>query len=392
MTELSDEILVAYVDGQLARDQNRAIEKVLQQDDVVARRVEALQEAHSRLEYAFESILAGELRNLVPQESFRTNPAERLIESEPETKGWPGRMLLLCGIAAGIAGIGLGVMLAPRGGGAPAVQTAAPETPPTAGPFEAPSNLTAGIRPPMETVKAKSPSLGAFDLPATLTADLTLAPPPAPPPPKPATWQERAAQAHALVSRDSLEVSIESQKNPYLLSFQLTKEIGRNVRGPDLRPDGYRFVRAQVLRLDGKPIAQMLYLPESGKPLALYATPGATDAAPEYLQEGPVGAVKWAEAGVAYLLAAELEEGDLVRMAEKIRNEPREDERIQPSDGTASHGVVGDEAAAGQGSAATTGLSEEGEAPNQASSDDATADEAAAEGDGAAEKTPATED
>jgi len=372
MTELSDELLVAYVDGQLARDQNRAIEKVLQQDDVVARRVEALQEAHSRLEFAFESILAGELRTLVPQESFRTNPAERLIQSEPEPKGWPGRMLLLCGIAAGLAGIGLGVMVAPRGSGAPAVETAAPETPPAAGPFEAPSNLTAGINPPMETVKAKSPSLGAYDAPATLTADMTLAPPPpppAPPPPEPATWQERAAQAHALVSRESLEVSIESQKNPYLLSFQLTKEIGQNVRGPDLRPDGYRFIRAQVLRLDEKPIAQMLYLPESGKPLALYATPGGEDAAPSYLQEGPVGAVKWAEGGVAYLLAAEAEEAALLRIVEKIRNEPRDDQRLQPSDGEAEDDAALDETAPNGAAPSGSSAKSESAAPASDSSE-----------------------
>ena len=61
MTELSDELLVAYVDGQLAREQTRAVEKVLAQDDVIARRVAALQEAHGRLEAAFEAILASEV-------------------------------------------------------------------------------------------------------------------------------------------------------------------------------------------------------------------------------------------------------------------------------------------------------------------------------------------
>src|SRR4029078_10051370 len=60
MTELSDELLVAYVDGQLARKQTSAIEKVLEQDDIIAKRVVALKDAHSRLEAAFEAILAGE--------------------------------------------------------------------------------------------------------------------------------------------------------------------------------------------------------------------------------------------------------------------------------------------------------------------------------------------
>ena len=60
MTELSDELLVAYVDGQLERKQSRAVEKVLEQDDEIARRVLALKDAHSRLEAAFEAVLAGE--------------------------------------------------------------------------------------------------------------------------------------------------------------------------------------------------------------------------------------------------------------------------------------------------------------------------------------------
>jgi anti-sigma factor RsiW len=60
MTELSDELLIAYVDGQLARKQTRAVEKVLDQDDVLTARVDALKHAHARLEAAFEAILVGE--------------------------------------------------------------------------------------------------------------------------------------------------------------------------------------------------------------------------------------------------------------------------------------------------------------------------------------------
>ena len=46
--------------GQLARKQTQAVEKVLEQDDVIAKRVAALKDAHSRLETAFDAILTGE--------------------------------------------------------------------------------------------------------------------------------------------------------------------------------------------------------------------------------------------------------------------------------------------------------------------------------------------
>ena len=83
MTELSDELLVAYVDGQLALQQTRAVEKVLAQDDVIAARVDALKEAHGRLEGAFETILASEVREL-------TSYAKPLVERDPRPSGCPG--------------------------------------------------------------------------------------------------------------------------------------------------------------------------------------------------------------------------------------------------------------------------------------------------------------
>ena len=95
MTELSDELLVAYVDGQLARKQTRAVEKVLAQDDVIARRVDALKDAHSRLEAAFEAILAGE-------------EAEVAAKSSPQRPG----IFIEWGTAAKIALAGAGLAAA----------------------------------------------------------------------------------------------------------------------------------------------------------------------------------------------------------------------------------------------------------------------------------------
>ena len=60
MTELNDELLVAYVDGQLAADQSKAIERVLEEDQVAAERVEALRAANAHLETAFEAMIAGD--------------------------------------------------------------------------------------------------------------------------------------------------------------------------------------------------------------------------------------------------------------------------------------------------------------------------------------------
>jgi anti-sigma factor RsiW len=103
MTELSDGLLVAYVDGQLARRQSSAVEKVLEQDDIIARRVVALKDAHSRLEAAFEAILAGEEAEVAAPEPL---PAGFYVT-------W--RMAMAVGLAG--AGIAAAALLALGGSG-----------------------------------------------------------------------------------------------------------------------------------------------------------------------------------------------------------------------------------------------------------------------------------
>ncbi|MDJ0514275.1 MAG: hypothetical protein QNJ62_12610 [Methyloceanibacter sp.] len=113
MTELSDELLVAYVDGQLARKQTRAIDRVLEQDDVLDARVTALKHAHARLEAAFEAILAGEEAEI---SSVAVPP--------PEDGFWvPWRTFKIAAastgivIALGLAALGYGWPLAVPGAG-----------------------------------------------------------------------------------------------------------------------------------------------------------------------------------------------------------------------------------------------------------------------------------
>ncbi len=102
MTELSDELLVAYVDGQLVREQTRAVDKVLEHDDVIARRVEALKDAHGRFESAFEAILVGELIEIL---------AAPTLPPRPKRKRGNGLAKI------GIAVVGIGIALAMLVGG-----------------------------------------------------------------------------------------------------------------------------------------------------------------------------------------------------------------------------------------------------------------------------------
>ena len=265
MTELSDELLVAYVDGQLARKQTNAVEKVLEQDDVIARRVDALKDAHSRLEAAFEAVLAGE-------------EADAAAKPLPQAPGlfiaWD--TLARSGLAA--AGIAAALVLVAAGYGWPLVM---PEF-------------------------ARHPFGGADP---EYVGSL------------PRTWQEEAVRAQALLGRASLEVGLESQGNAELVDFQLAQAIGSSLTSPDLAAQGFRFMRAQLLHFGEEPLAQLLYLGTSGAPLALYAKKGEGTLTPLYKRYDGIGSVAWSQGGIAYLLAGEGDQASLLRLAETISKE-----------------------------------------------------------------------
>ncbi len=263
MTELSDELLVAYVDGQLAGDQTRAVDKVLDQDDVVARRVDALKQAHSRLEFAFEAILAGEVSELMANAPSLPPPVRRRRSNG------------LAKIGLVTAGLGLGLFALVAGYGWP---LALPE------------------RVPVPQAGDMSPASGA--------------------------WQDEAVRAQSLLSRDSVEVGAESQGNFDLVALQMAQVIGPAVKIPNLEAQGFKFMRGQLLRFDGEPLAQLLYLGAGRAPLALYARRGRAEIRDGFAKAGAIGAVAWSDDGIAYLLAGEEDKATLLRLAEKIRHEP----------------------------------------------------------------------
>jgi anti-sigma factor RsiW len=265
MTELSDDLLVAYVDGRLADKQSGAVAKVLEQDDVLARRVRALKSAHGRLEAAFEAILAGE---------------ELEVASEPEPEHAGFFVPWSIAVKAGLAGTGIvaaSVLLIsafglPRSVPEPARQ--------------------ASVAAAQEYTGSVAPS-----------------------------WEEQAARAQAMLSRTGLEVGLESQGNRDLVAFQLGQAIGRPITLADLDEHGFRFVRAQLLRAGEEPLAQLLYLGPTGAPLALYVKRGALSAAPSFRRYGTIGSVAWSDKNVAYLIAGEEDKVRLMQLAQAVRHQ-----------------------------------------------------------------------
>ena len=278
MTELNDELLVAYVDGQLATAQSKAIERVLEEDDVAAERVASLRAANSHLETAFEAMIAGE--------PIPVPAAEADAGAKGGTVRSFGARLLRYGA---FAWVGFGCLMAGAAGGFILYDRI------SADPFEA----AAVVAPP--------PALPA---PAPLITGSV-----------PATWVDDMVQAQAFLSAETFSFGLESEGNIDLTSFQISKTLGASFTVPDLSGQSLTFQRAQMLQRDGKPFAQIGYIAETGDPVVLYATARNGDAEAMKLgDKDGVSFATWTQGDLTLLLAGDLPDIRLGIIARAIEN------------------------------------------------------------------------
>lgn len=271
MTELSDELLVAYVDGQLARDQSKAVERVLENDEIAAQRVEAMRAAHTRLEAAFDAMLANELSAMTDLHRQDASAAA----------GQATGLLSMLRQGGAVAVIGGAMCLVMAGAVAGYALRATPE----------PTALVPGANVPIVTG-----AVAARD------------------------WRDDLIIAHMLFGRETLTIGLETQGNIDLVRFQLANAVGTELQIPDLRSSGLEFSRAQLFSRDGDAIAQLAYLPEKGDPVALYARwDKGSDTPSENRQIDGVSAAGWRQQDVSYLLAGRMPLADMVTLAQTVR-------------------------------------------------------------------------
>jgi len=279
MTELNDELLVAYVDGQLAKDQSKAVERVLEEDQVAAQRVDALRAANAQLETQFEAMLAGE-----PIPGVDTDISTRPVKRQLSVLGVLGRSALF-------TWVGLGSLLGGSAAGYILHDQILPK--------------------PVKIIQLPAPPAP----PAPEPRVITITPPPA-------TWQDDAARSYALLSRDTFKLSLDAQRNRDLVNFQLGKALRTNFAIPELSKANLTFERAQLLQRDGAPLAQISYLPETGAPVVFFAMAGESKALLLDKKEiDGVAVVGWGEANLSFLLAGDLPQTELRALAKTIQDQ-----------------------------------------------------------------------
>lgn len=282
--QLSDELLLAYLDGQLERAQAMGIAELAEDNPEVSRRLLRLKRTQSHLMEAFSAIRQEEravpldlqFPDFKPQSDMRAAPAVNAappLAAEPMAApaavpahsggGWRAPLFGLCVLA-----IGLGV-----GYGARALMTQ-----PIAGP-------------------PKIEDRAAATAPAT------------------PNWIADVAKFHAFFPKETLTPHPDAITNPELIRFQLTKVSGKALVPPDFSRQGYSLVRGQAFNYPPQRMMQLTYASKTEAPLALYVVPGGENSAIVAATHDGFRSAGWGSSGVRFLIASQKNPDDLKVLA-----------------------------------------------------------------------------
>ena len=243
MIDLSDELLMAYVDGQLDKPQTSVVAQILRDDPDLAVRVSRLQQTQAQLLDTF-----GALLREGPSGNAREKRAKRgqggLLAGRNWLAAGTALLLVLFGAGAGLGGAYFAGMM--KGG---------------------------------------------------MAKELAQLPP--------TNWPGDIAEFHAFFTTDSMRVSPESQSNPEMVKFQFSQAFG-GMSLPDLSDQGLKLVRGQMLNYRGNKVMQLAYVGKSQPLVALYIGGGGMEAEMSPGMFGDVRTVSWNSSDYRFVLAGSM--------------------------------------------------------------------------------------
>lgn len=275
MTQLSDEFLLAYLDGQLEKGQTAEVSQLASSNPEVSRRVARLKRTQAQLIETLGGFAREEIE--VPRNALQFEGGEaktkakaavpaNALAAEHKKPGSIGRVLFLIAVfASGLAGGYGATLLAPR-------------------------------NTPLPPKIADRPPAALFT---------------------PATWSADIARFHSFFPKEMLTPHPDSITNPEFIRFQLSKITAKALTPPDFGHQGYTLYRGQTLRYNQDNMMQLTYSSKTEPPLTLYVLPadGYSDSAIKAQEFGSNKAVSWVSDRVRFLLTAEKNEEDLKVLA-----------------------------------------------------------------------------
>ena len=267
MTELSDEILIAYADGELGDAQIRVVEGVFAADGVTHRQFQQLQSTGQRLSQAFSSMLQAEAKQVAIDRAANVPVhVEQTVSTISES---PRQNFLVPAMAAGVVLVSLGAV-----GGYLAGNTSSGDGR-IDDPFANSFWKNERVSSEQERSKVLSNRLKASTTTAPITtAPITTAATNRPRAGSPEKWYESVAARHKSDATRLLDQYTGKSRNYELALFQFTNTNIAPSMIPILRDEGMTFVGASPVDIKGQKYARLAYRDKSNGavPVGLYVS------------------------------------------------------------------------------------------------------------------------
>ncbi len=305
MTQLADEILIAYADGELGRGQTRLVDGVLNADSHTLERFQDQLGLNKLLTKTFSSMLQAETRQAAVEfMSDRAKKAERQAMPQPEVISKPamiqksvGKKMMAQTFAAGamlLAVGGLGGYMAGQGG-AGANSGADPFASRNFWQNEQVKREEKRSSELMKNIASVKPT-GA---PETTAATVVLN--------RPATkrWYETIASRHKKDAVQLIDKYDGKSRNKELALFQFNNQDVAPALIPALDDDQLVFIGASPIRIDGQQYARLTYrdVNNGGVPVGLYVgTKNGGSLTLERGYDGDDNYVRWTQGQHSYML------------------------------------------------------------------------------------------
>ena len=267
---ITDEMLVAYLDGQASAAEAAAIEEKLTSDTDISARLALLDAGSRPFREAFDLMLeaapAQKLQEQLEEARSTVSSQDVAMSSVSSTGSYRGWAMAACLVLA----VGLGFAVGDR--------YSQPDSP----------------------VVAKAPA-------------------PKAPASKAKGWRQVVADYHALYSKETLDdeggnASLQDQRLA-AASKLLSIELKRN----RLTVDGLDYKRAQILRFKKKPLAQMAYLYDGKIPVAFCILPSGKSAhGPKQEVRNGMQVVHWIKGGFGFMLIGKVPADGLNKIAKTL--------------------------------------------------------------------------
>jgi anti-sigma factor RsiW len=134
-------------------------------------------------------------------------------------------------------------------------------------------------------------------------------------------WREAAARYVSLFSKETLEGMPTDPQQRQANLKQIETSLGLSLSGERIASASLSFEGSQLLQIEGKPLAQIAYLRDGRTPVALCITRTAMPTAgPATEQRYGLNVVHWVANGYGFMVLGKVPESDLAKIAADFRS------------------------------------------------------------------------